>query len=167
MKRTKLYRHIDRKLFQPLGKMVREGITPHKMALTVALGTAFGIIPVFGGTTIFCLLVAFIFGLNKPAILLINLFVYPLQLLFYVPFIHIGEYLFGFPHLLSSFADLIELFRSGWLVSTKVIWIHNLLGVLAWLLIMIPVSLLLYFITKPLFDRVISNMEKENNTEAK
>lgn len=140
--------------------MAREGITPHKMALTVALGTAFGLIPVFGGTTIFCLLVAFIFGLNKPAVLLINLFVYPLQLLFYVPFIHIGEYLFGYPHIISSFAELVEMLRSDWLMSSQEIWIHNLLGILAWSLIMIPFSLLLYFLTRPLFKRVISNMEK-------
>lgn len=139
--------------------MVREGITPHKMALTVALGTAFGLIPVFGGTTIFCLLVAFIFGLNKPAVLLINLFVYPLQLLFYVPFIHIGEYLLGYPHLISSFAELVEMLRSDWLMGSQEIWLHNLLGILAWSLIMIPFSLLLYFLTRPLFKRVISDME--------
>jgi len=163
LKKTRVYRYFNRKLFQPLGKIVREGITPHKMALTVALGTAFGLIPVFGGTTIFCLLIAFIFGLNKPAILLINLFVYPLQLLFYVPFIQVGEYLFGYPHLLTSFAELIEIFHSDWHISTQEIWTHNLLGILAWALIMIPFSLLLYFITRPLFKRVISDLEKPDN----
>ena len=45
---------------------LRQGLTPHKLAMTCALGVVVGIFPVFGTTTILCFAVAIAFRLNIP-----------------------------------------------------------------------------------------------------
>ena len=65
------------------------GITPEKIALSVALGITLGVTPVLGSTSILCFLAAVVFRLNAPAIQLVNYFVYPLQFALLIPFIGI------------------------------------------------------------------------------
>ncbi len=121
----------------------------------MAFGVFFGLVPILGATTIFCLLIAFILGLNKPAILLINIFVYPLQLLLYIPFIKAGEYIFGYALTSLTIERLWAMIQSDWIDTIKIIWFHNLLGVFAWLIIMLPVSLIIYYGVLPVFKRFV------------
>ena len=86
---------------------LKMGITPEKLALCIALGFTFGMIPALGTTTILCALTAFILRLNLAAILVVNYFVYPIQLALLLPFIRAGEWLFGSGHLDLS-AELIQ-----------------------------------------------------------
>ena len=45
-----------------------QGVSPRRLALTLALGLAIGCIPVFGISTLVCLAIAFAMRLNLPAI---------------------------------------------------------------------------------------------------
>lgn len=157
MKNSQAYKYIDRKIIEPLLGFLREGITPNKLTLTVVFGIAFGLIPVFGLTTVFCLLFAFMLKLNKPAILLINFAIYPLQLILYIPFIHSGELIFGFEPIDLTIYRLIDMFRDDWWMALQNIWFHNLLGIIAWLIIMTPASFLLYQLIKPVFKTYFEN----------
>ena len=78
--------YFNQKLARPLVGFLKQGITPRKLALTVALGFVIGLFPSLGITSILCILLALILRLNVPAILLINFFAYPLQLIFFIPF---------------------------------------------------------------------------------
>src|SRR5580658_7047125 len=85
---------IHRKLVQPFVELLKQGVTPEKIALTVALGISLGVIPMLGTTTMLCTLAAVSLRLNLPGILLINGVVYPLQLLLVVPFLRAGAWIF-------------------------------------------------------------------------
>jgi uncharacterized protein (DUF2062 family) len=74
---------------------LRQGISPRRLALTLALGLAIGCFPVMGIPTALCALIAVAFGLNLPAIQAANYAVMPLQLALIVPFVRLGR-LFGF-----------------------------------------------------------------------
>jgi uncharacterized protein (DUF2062 family) len=74
---------------------LRQGISPQRLALTLALGLAIGCFPVMGIPTALCALLAVVFGLNLPVIQAANYAVMPLQLALIVPFVRMGR-LFGF-----------------------------------------------------------------------
>ena len=99
LENSKRGRFFRRRLARPIIELLRQGVTPEKMALSLALGVALGVFPVLGTTTALCALVAFIWRLNLPAIQIVNYFVYPLQIALLIPFFRLGEKLFGAPHL--------------------------------------------------------------------
>src|SRR3984885_8490003 len=70
-----------------------QGISPRRLALTLALGFAIGCIPVIGIPTILCATVALALRLNLPAIQAANYVAMPLQFALIVPFMHLGKWL--------------------------------------------------------------------------
>lgn len=82
---------LYRRLAQPLLDLLRQGVTPEKLALSIALGAVFGIFPALGWTTALCALIAFLWRLNLPAIQIVNYFMYPVQIAFLLPFFRLGK----------------------------------------------------------------------------
>jgi uncharacterized protein (DUF2062 family) len=74
---------------------LRQGISPRRLALTLALGFAIGCIPIIGIPTVLCAALALTLGLNQPAIQAANYAAMPLQLLLIVPFVRMGGWLFA------------------------------------------------------------------------
>lgn len=77
---------------------LRQGISPRRLALTLALGFAIGCIPVLGVPTLICCVLALALRLNLPAIQAANYAMLPLQLLLIVPFARLGNWLFAGNH---------------------------------------------------------------------
>jgi len=69
---------------------LRQGISPTRLALTLALGFAIGCISVVGVTTALCVVAALTLRLNLPIIQAANWSVMPLQLILLVPFARLG-----------------------------------------------------------------------------
>lgn len=74
---------------------LRQGISPQRLALTLALGFAIGCLPVIGIPTALCLVVALGFGLNVPAIQAANYAAMPLQVALIFPFARLGGWMFA------------------------------------------------------------------------
>jgi uncharacterized protein (DUF2062 family) len=72
---------------------LRQGISPRRLALTLALGFAVGCIPVVGIPTVLCAALAFSLRLNLPVIQAANYAALPFQLALIVPFIRLGGWL--------------------------------------------------------------------------
>jgi uncharacterized protein (DUF2062 family) len=88
---------------------LRQGITPFRLALTLALGFAIGCIPVIGIPTVLCAGLALGFGLNLPAIQAANYAAMPLQLLLILPFIRLGQWMFAWgPHQAMTMSALLN-----------------------------------------------------------
>src|SRR5262245_45120940 len=49
-----------------------QGVSPEKIALTIALGSTIAIFPIMGSTTLLCLIVGVWCKLNQPIIQLVN-----------------------------------------------------------------------------------------------
>ena len=67
-----------------------QGISPRRLALTLALGFAVGCIPVIGIPTVLCAGLALALRLNLPAIQAANYAAMPLQFALIVPFVRLG-----------------------------------------------------------------------------
>ena len=82
------------KIFRPLLRQLRGGVTPRRLAWSLALGIVIGINPSVGITTVLVLMAAWTFGLNQVASQIGAHAVTPLHLLLFIPFIELGVHLF-------------------------------------------------------------------------
>ena len=111
--------------------------------------------PLFGLATLLCTLIGLRFRLNIPALLLICYLAAPLHLLLYLPFIRAGIFVFGADEFRLSFEQMLLLFQEDWLKAVKKLWLANLLGVAAWLLLSGPITWLVYLIMLPVFRKYV------------
>ena len=81
-------------VLRPLLRLLRGGVTPRRLAWSLALGMAVGINPTVGVTTVVVVLIAWVFGLNQVASQIGVHLVAPLHLLLFIPFIELGVHLF-------------------------------------------------------------------------
>ena len=138
-----------RKFVLPIIDLLRQGITPEKIALSLAFGIGLGVFPVLGSTTILCALAAIMFRLNLPAIQLVNYFVYPLQLALLIPFMRFGERLFRSPHVSLSLTIIFEsIKRSAW-QTTKTYWTTGWHAMVAWCLVGPLAIWMMYLVLAP------------------
>jgi uncharacterized protein (DUF2062 family) len=124
-----------RKLVLPIIDLLRQGITPEKIAQSLAFGVVLGVFPLLGSTTILCALAAIVFRLNLPAIQLVNYLIYPLQLALLIPFIRFGEVLFRAPHLPLSLPMIFAMIRADVWQATKTFWTSGWHAMVAWCLV--------------------------------
>jgi uncharacterized protein (DUF2062 family) len=129
-----------------------QGVSPRRLALTLALGLAIGCIPVFGISTLVCVAFAFGLRLNLPAIQAANYAVMPLQLLLIVPFVRLGGWLFT--------SGQMQAVRASALAhASPLTVIQGFAGLavqalLAWLVLAVPTVILLTAAFTPLLRRV-------------
>ena len=123
---------------------LRQGITPEKIALTLALGAVLAVFPILGSTTLLCAGAALWLRLNQPIIQLLNYLCYPLQLVLLLPLYRAGESL-GAPHLSLSIPQLVARFQAGPWQFVRDFATVALGGIAAWCLLAPPVAALLYF----------------------
>ncbi len=148
-------RLIRRKLVEPFLDLLRQGITPEKVALTIALGLVLGVTPVIGSTTLLCTLAAIALRLNLPAIQLINGVVYPLQLVLIIPFLRAGAWLFG-DHRLPAItvSRLFAMIRGDLWHAILTLWTATVHALVAWLAVSALCATAIYGLLVPLFKRV-------------
>ena len=123
---------LHRRLVRPILDLLRQGVTPEKIALSIALGIALGVFPLIGATTILCALAALFLRVNLPAIQVVNYFVYPLQIALLLPFYRAGEWLFRAPRLTLSLPQIRALFQTGLGSTMATLWATILHGAVVW-----------------------------------
>lgn len=84
-----------RRVVSPVVHQFTQGITPEKIALTLAVGSACALFPIIGTTTLLCLLVGVTLRLNQPVIQAVNLACLPLHLPVIIALFHLGNRIFG------------------------------------------------------------------------
>lgn len=120
---------------------LRQGISPRRLALTLALGFAIGCIPVVGVTTALCVVVALSLRLNFPAIQAANWIAAPLQLLLILPFVRLGGRLFAFGSVRAT--EIGSLLHASPLAMISHVGSMAGQALLAWLLIAVPAVVLM------------------------
>ncbi len=129
-----------------------QGVSPRRLALTLALGFAVGCIPLVGIPTVLCAALALAFRLNLPAIQAANYVVMPLQLALIVPFVRLGRWLVP-----AHSAPVVE-YRT--LLHLPVFhlaaWMGGLAGqaLLAWLLVAVPAVALMTLVLTRMLKRI-------------
>lgn len=145
---------FKRKIVDPIVKLLRQGITPEKIALGLSMGTVIGIFPVIGITTLLSAIAAIVFRLNMPAMQVVNYLVYPLQIVLLIPFFHFGALLFGVEPLPLTASELIDMFRVDFWDAIRQLWDTTMRAIVAWCLICGPLLAMLYYTLKPVLKRI-------------
>ena len=151
----------QRHLFDPFLSLLKAGLSPASLALTVALGAALGIAPTLGFTTILCTVVALRLRLNLAAMQLVCHLLSPVQLLLLLPLLRYGATLLGHSRdVMTLTVKQIEFMvkhNPGQLLH--LLWRAELGALAIWALAAVPLVLALYVGLQPVFRRVLARYQ--------
>jgi len=100
----------QRRVRDPIVAQLTQGITPEKIALTVAIGSGVALFPILGSTTLLCFLVALALRLNQPIIQLINQALWPVHIPVIFGCVKLGERMLGAEPVPLNLQHMQELF---------------------------------------------------------
>jgi uncharacterized protein (DUF2062 family) len=146
---------FHRRLVRPILDLLRQGVTPEKIALSLALGIALGVFPLLGSTTALCALAALVLRLNLTVIQLVNYFVYPLQIALLIPFFRLGERLFRAPHLPLSVPQIYAMMHANMWDAMRSLWTTTWHAILVWCLLAPFLAAVVYAVLLPALRRVL------------
>ena len=144
-----------RRLGDPIRALLTHGVTPDKIAATLAVGTAVSLLPVFGLTTLLNVLVGLKLRMNQPLLQAVNYLLTPIHLIMIFVYVRTGETIWGVHEQVFSLGELVTVFhekslgeflhRFGWT------GIHALT---AWALSVPLIVAGLYFPLRPLMRKI-------------
>ena len=144
---------LQRRLVAPVLELLRQGVTPEKLALSLAFGLGIGIFPVLGVSTVLCTVLAIAFRLNLPAIQLVNYLASPLQLALIIPFVRVGEHLLGLKEQPLSIKEGFRIMAEGVLHAIVTLWDAIVHAALGWIVIGPALIYALYRMLRPILAR--------------
>lgn len=145
----------QRRVLAPVAAQLRQGTTPEKIALTLALGGVLGLFPILGATTTLCALAAWRLQLNQPIIQLVNYLLSPVHVLLLLPFYRAGETLFGQEHVpIFSVAELLQRFKESPTQFIVDYGMVGLYGIAVWALLAPFVAGLAYLMLRAPLQRL-------------
>ncbi len=133
-------------------KALKQGTTPHTLAITCAFGVVLSVFPVYGVTTLLCFLVAIPFRLNVVVIQTVNYLLTPLQLLLMIPIWQSGIFVFNLKTIPLDYERIVVRSQDdfGTLMSELGSVVAG--GIMVWTFLAIPVFFILFIIFKILFS---------------
>jgi hypothetical protein len=146
---------LRRRLVTPLLDLLRQGVTPEKLALSIVLGLILGVFPVLGSTTALCAIAALVLRLNLPAIQIVNYFVYPLQIALLIPLFRLGEKLFRAPHLPLSLQRIYAMIHANMAAAICTLWTTTWHAMAVWCLLAPVAGTLVYAALAPMLRRAL------------
>jgi len=150
---------LRRKVIEPLVALLRQGMSPQRLALCVAIGVVVGNIPILGVSTLLCTALALAFRLNLAAIQLVQAVMAPTQLLLIIPFVRLGEWIVRAPPQPLSVKEGLALIAQGAGHAIVVLWDAILHAGLAWILVAPLAVLLFYKCLTPVLERAAAHIK--------
>jgi uncharacterized protein (DUF2062 family) len=152
---------LRRRTWEPLLALLKTGLSPQGLAWSVAAGLALGVFPMLGTTTLLCVGAAFAFRLNQPAMQLVNYLAYPLQLALLIPFIRLGERLFGVPPMPLSLPAMLSALKTDTFGTIVLFWSRIWHACVVWAMVVLPLATLLALILRPVFKAAIRRVKEQ------
>jgi uncharacterized protein (DUF2062 family) len=149
---------LNRRIIEPLVGLLMQGISPHRLALCVAIGVVVGNIPILGVSTILCAAIALAFRLNLPAIQIAQAAMAPIQLLLIIPFVRLGEWILRLPPEPVSLKQGMALLAQGAGRAIDVLGNAILHAGLAWILVAPLAVYGIYKLLTPVFVRAAARI---------
>lgn len=143
-----------KRVVDPLIALLKQGLSPEKLALSVGFGIMIGVFPMLGSTTFLCILIGFVVGLNQPALQIVNHCMYPLQILLLLPFLQLGNRLFQVPPIPLSLTQIMGMLQADVWGTVRAFWTTTLRGIVIWCLSAPVVISIVYFALAPVFRKL-------------
>ena len=155
------------KIWEKFKALLKQGLTPKQLAISLVVSTLISIFPIFGITTIALTCIALPFKLNLPIMITFSYIIGPLKFLVLIPFINLGASVFGTEHTLLTLEAIKTSYEASFFDTAKALSYELLCGTVGWLLTAIPLGVVLYFILKAIltyFDKLKTNRLTTNET---
>jgi len=140
-----------RRVWEPLAGLLKQGVSPDQLALSVALGIVVGNIPILGLSTILCALLALALRLNLAAVQLVQAAMAPTQVLLIIPYVRLGEWLLRAPRQPLSIQAGLALLSQGAGHAVVVLWDAIVHAACAFALVGPFATVALYRMFRPVF----------------
>jgi uncharacterized protein (DUF2062 family) len=148
----------QRHLIDPIAAQLTQGITPEKIALTMAVGSALALFPIFGTTTLLCLLAGIMLKLNQAIIQLVNMLCATIHFPLIVCLFRLGHLMFGTPYTHISLAMLHHMLDTFWEDPAKFFerfGVDALHAIAAWAMLAPFWMIIIYLIALPVVREVL------------
>ncbi len=136
-----------RKLPTAILDLLRQGLTPEKIAMAIAVSLTLSTFPVLGSTTILCIVTSARFGLNLAAMQLVSWAAYPVQLSLFVPLLKLGAKVVHSEVPIPTLVTLAKLLASDLFGTISLYWPATIGAILAWCVASPAVIFTLYWLT--------------------
>jgi uncharacterized protein (DUF2062 family) len=154
---------LYRRVAMPVVDLLRMGASPERLAWSIAVGLLIGINPLLGSTTILCLAAALFFRLNVAASQLGNHIVYPLELLLFVPFLHLGSRVFHTPPLPLSRSAIVEALHQHPAELVRRLWLWEWHALILWAVLFAVMVPVIAIALTPLLRRLTERLNRRED----
>lgn len=144
----------QRRVRDPIVAQLTQGITPEKIALTVAIGSAVALFPILGTTTLLCFLVGLALKLNQPIIQLINQALWPVHVPAIFLCVRLGERIFAVQHVRFSIRAMNQLFWNDPRQFVHTFGSTALYAIVGWLVLAPFYTAIVYYILLPIMREI-------------
>jgi uncharacterized protein (DUF2062 family) len=142
------------RVVNPVLQQLRQGVTPEKLALSLALGVVVSVMPILGITTLFALALAAALRLNPAAVVAANYAAYPLQILLYLPFFELGTWVTRGPPVPFTLPQIrAELAAGIWPTVVRYAG-ANVRAMAAWIVVAPLAIWVLFLVLRPILFRL-------------
>ncbi len=142
----------------PVLALLAQGLTPKKLALSLALGVVCGLFPVLGATTLLCVAFGVALRLSHPAMQLANYLVYPLQVALILGFVRLGERTLNAPPVTFSLPAIVASAREDPGAFLERFGLTGLHAILGWALVAPLLGAGLYVALLPLLRNAAARL---------
>lgn len=149
---TKMSSFLKNRVKEPFRGLLKQGMSPEKLAETVVWGIIIGLLPLWGTTTVIAAVIAWALKLNLPAIQLVNYIIYPGQIILYIPFMQAGAWVLDQKIAIASIDKLRSILEHDWTQLFGELLYAHVYGIIAWVLF----ALLLFWPLRLVFNRIFS-----------
>lgn len=151
---------LPARLLEPVTRLLKAGVTPERLAWSLAVGAVVGVNPLLGSTTVAALGVAMLLRLNVIATQVSNHLLYPLELLLFPVFVQLGSLLFGTPALpLAPRVLLAEAGHHPW-ATTRLLWTWEWHALVVWAVFASVIAPLLALGLRPVLARFVGRLQR-------
>lgn len=145
---------FERLIVDPIVAQLTQGLTPEKIALTIAIGSSIAMFPLLGTTTIICLVVGVFMKLNQPIIQAVNYACTPIH----IPFIYYsfkwGEKLFGVAHSRLEMRVMRRLLAEDPLQFMRDYSMTAVHAVVVWAILVPFWGVAIYYVVRPMLREI-------------
>ncbi len=147
----RLYRQ---RVAEPFKEQIRRGVSRRCMAHSMSMGVVAAVYPQLGFTTIMALFLSFVFRLNYAATVAVKWLLAPLQFVFMIPFLRLGETILGLEHFHTSVKEILRIVTTDPIGSFVVLGMPLLHAILGWIVTCILLYPVVYIVNGYIYDRV-------------
>jgi uncharacterized protein (DUF2062 family) len=145
---------LHNRLIKVIRAQLVQGISQSDCAQAIALAITIGLFPIVGFSTLIITAIAYFRRLNQPIAQAFNWICGPIKLALIIPFIRVGEFLFGADRFVLNLRELSrQFYENSWATLSEFAWtfVHAIVG---WVIFTPIVYLVVYTISKSVIFRM-------------